>query len=257
MDSENLQYTTEGDVGYLVLDRPGRLNAMSFELLHDLINAAAEIADSDLRCLVISGSESVFSAGFDVEAFERGILHESNTVTRYEAAELGGRMTDAIENLPQITVAAMHGHVVGGAVVLAASCDLRVADSDTVFSIPEIDLGIPLAWGGIKRLVRDIGPALTKELVLTGRPFTAQEARAAGFLNAVSDPGGAMAIAQELAEHIATKPKYPVITTKRHVAEVVSGDTSRDDAMGLIAGLDDPESSRARSAYLMAFKEPE
>jgi enoyl-CoA hydratase/carnithine racemase len=257
MDSEYLQFTRDADVGYLVLDRPHRLNAMSFELLHDLIKAAAEIEVSDLRCVVISGSESVFSAGFDVESFESGILHESDTVTRYEAAALGGRMADAIENLPQITVAAMHGHVVGGAVVLAAACDLRVADSDTVFSIPEIDLGIPLAWGGIKRLVRDIGPAITKELVLTGRPFTANEARAAGFLNAVTDPGGAMEIARELAEHIATKPKYPVITTKRHVAEVVSGDTSRDDAMGLLAGLDDPESSRARSAYLLAFTDPE
>jgi enoyl-CoA hydratase/carnithine racemase len=257
MESEHLRFTTDGDVGYLGLDRTERLNAMSFELLNDIIAMATEITASDLRCVVISGSGDVFSAGFDVESFDRGIVQESNTVARYEAAALGGRMTDAIENLPQVTVAALHGHVVGGAVVLAAACDLRVADSDTVFSIPEIDLGIPLAWGGIKRLVRDIGPTLTKELVLTGRPFTAHEARAAGFLNSVTEPGGAMEIARELAEHIATKSKYPVVTTKRHVAEVVSGDASRDDAMGLIAGLDDPESKRARSAYLLAFKDPE
>jgi enoyl-CoA hydratase/carnithine racemase len=162
-------------------------------------------------------------------------------------------MADAIENLPQVTIAAMHGHVVGGAVVLAAASDLRVADSDTVFSIPEIDLGIPLGWGGIRRLVRDIGPALTKELLLTGRPFTAQEARNAGFLNSVTDPGGAMATARELAEHIATKSRYVVVTTKRHVAEIVDGDTSRDDALSLIAGLDDPESTRFREAYLARF----
>ena len=162
MQFDNLQFTTDGDVGYLVLNRPNRLNAMSFELLHDLVNAAAEIAASDLRCVVISGNGSVFSSGFDVEAFRSGILYESNTVARYEAAQLGSRMADAIENLPQITLAAMHGRVVGGAVVLAAACDLRVADSDTVFSIPEIDLGIPLAWGGTKRLVSEIGPALTQ-----------------------------------------------------------------------------------------------
>jgi len=257
MDSENVQFTREGDVGYLALNRPDRLNAMSFALLHDLVTATAEIAASDLRSLIISGNGDAFSAGFDVEAFESGILHESSPVVRYEAAELGGKMADAIENLPQVTVAAMHGHVVGGAVVLASACDLRVADSDTVFSIPEIDLGIPLTWGGLQRLVRDVGPTITKELVLTGRPFTAQEARTAGFLNAVTDPGGAMATAQELAEHIAAKPKYPVVTTKRHVAEIVSGDTSRDDAMGLIAGLDDPESARARAAYLLGFTDPE
>lgn len=257
MDFESLEYTRSGDVGYLSLHRPDRLNAMSFEMLHDLINAAAEIAVSDLRCLVISGSEEVFSAGFDIDALQSDVLQGSNTVNRYEAAALGGRMADAIEDLPQITVAALHGHVVGGGVVLAAACDLRVADSETVFSIPEIDLGIPLAWGGITRLVRDVGPVLAKELVLTGRPFTAREAKEAGFLNSVTEPGGSMAIAQELAEHIATKPKYPAITTKRHVAEVVAGDTSRDDAMGLIAGLDDPESARVRAAYILGFKDAE
>lgn len=255
MESENLRFTTDGDIGYLVLDRPKRLNALSFELLHDLIETAADIAASDLRCLVISGSGTAFSAGFDVEAFGSELLQGSSTVTRYEAAELGGIMADAIEKLPQVTVASLHGHVVGGAVVLAAACDLRVADADTVFSIPEIDLGIPLAWGGIKRLVRDIGPTLTKELVLTGRPFTAREAQAAGFLNAVTEPGGAMDTARELAEHIATKSRYAVVTTKRHIAEVVSGDTSRDDALGLIAGLDDEESTRLRAAYLLGFKE--
>jgi enoyl-CoA hydratase/carnithine racemase len=255
MESQNIQFTEVEDVGYLVLDRPERLNALSFEMLNDLVAIAGEIAESDLRCVVISGTGDVFSAGFDVEAFQGGLLYESSTVARYEAAALGGRMTDAIENLPQITIAALHGHVVGGAVVLAAACDLRVADSDTVFSIPEIDLGIPLAWGGIKRLVREIGPALTKELVLTARPFTAAEARSAGFLNAVTDPGGSMATAQELAEHIAAKPKFPVITAKRHIAEVVSGDTSRDDALGLIAGLDDSESSRFREAYLAGFED--
>ena len=255
MESQTVQFTTDGDVGYLVLDRPERLNALSFEMLNDLLATAGEIAASDLRCVVISGTGSVFSAGFDVEALQGGRLFESSTVNRYEAAALGGRMADAIENLPQITIAALHGHVVGGAVVLAGACDLRVADSDTVFSIPEIDLGIPLAWGGIKRLVREMGPALTKELVLTARPFTAAEARSAGFLNAVTDPGGSMATAQELAEHIAAKPKFPVITTKRHVAEVVGGDTSRDDALGLIAGLDDSESSRFREAYLAGFED--
>jgi enoyl-CoA hydratase/carnithine racemase len=255
MESENLRFTTDGDVGYLTLDRPKRLNALSLELLREIVTLSAEIATSDLRCIVISGNGTVFSSGFDIEVFQAGPLFASSTVVRYEAAELGGRVADAIANLPQITVAALHGHVVGGAVVLAAACDLRVAETDTVFSIPEIDLGIPLAWGGIKRLVQEIGPGLTKELVLTARPFTAEEARTAGFLNAVTEPGGAMATARELAEHIAAKPKFPVVTTKRHIAEVVGGDTSRDDALGLIAGLDDAESSRFREAYLAGFSD--
>jgi enoyl-CoA hydratase/carnithine racemase len=162
-------------------------------------------------------------------------------------------MADAIENLPQITVAALHGYVVGGAVVLAAACDIRVADRDTVFIIPEIDVGIPLAWGGIERLVREIGPTLTKELVMTCRPFTAQEARNARFLNALTEPGHAMEVATELATHIAEKPRLPIVTTKRHIAEVLRGDTSRDDAMGLLTSLDDEESTAVRNAYTSRF----
>ena len=73
--------------------------------------------------------------------------------------------------------------------VLAAVCDLRLAAETARFRIPEVELGIPLAWGGIPRLVREIGPALTKELVMTCRDFGPDEARAAGFLNRVV-PGG-------------------------------------------------------------------
>src|SRR5258707_437093 len=96
---------------------------------------------------------------------------------RREVGQLGLRMADAVETLRAVTVAQIHGYAVGGGVVLAAACDLRVAADDAVFSIPEIELGIPLAWGGIPRLVREIGPALTKELVMTCRRFTPAAAK--------------------------------------------------------------------------------
>lgn len=249
----NLDFWQDGDVGFVALDRPERLNALSLALLQELIDVSKEIASSGLHSVVITGNGKSFSSGVDVSVFGKDALGSSDSATRYEAAALGGRMADAIERLPQTTVAAMRGYVVGGGVVLAAACDLRVADSDTVFIIPEVDVGIPLAWGGIERLVREIGPALTKELVMTCRPFTAQEAQRARFLNAVTEPGHAMEIATELATHIAEKARLPVITTKRHVAEILSGDASRDDAMGLLSALDDDESTAVRDAYISRF----
>ncbi|MCZ7533986.1 MAG: enoyl-CoA hydratase/isomerase family protein [Acidimicrobiia bacterium] len=254
MEYQNLDFWTDADVGYVALDRPNHRNALSFDLLEELVAVAREISSSDLRTVVVTGNGTDFCAGFDVSGFEVGLLQESTPVQRYEAAQLGGVMADAIESLPQITVAALHGNVIGGGVVLTAACDLRVADADTVFSIPEVDLGIPLAWGGIERLVREFGSAITKELVLTCRPFTAQEGKAAGFLNAITQPGGSMDIAKELAVHIAERPRLPTVTTKRHVAEVLRGDFSRDDAMGLITALDDDESTAARNAYLARFR---
>ncbi|MCB1246207.1 MAG: enoyl-CoA hydratase/isomerase family protein [Acidimicrobiia bacterium] len=253
MEYQSLDHWQDGDVGFIALDRPETLNALSLRLLEEIIAVCNEIASSGLRAVVVTGNGRAFSAGVDIGVFADEGLGSSDPTRRYDAAKLGGVMADAVESLPQVTVAALHGHVVGGGVVLAAACDLRVADRDTVFSIPEIDVGIPLAWGGIERLVREIGPALTKELVMTCRPFTAAEARTAGFLNAVVEPGTAMETATELATHIAEKPRLPVVTTKRHVAEVLDGDTSRDDALGLLTALDDPESTAVRKAYTARF----
>src|SRR4030095_2456148 len=108
---------------------------------------------------------------------------------RREVGQLGLRMSDALEQMRAVTIAQRTGARGGGGVVLVAAVDLRVVAEGTVLSIPEIDLGIPLAWGGIPRLVREIGPALTKELVITCRPFTSQEAKAIGFINRAGRPG--------------------------------------------------------------------
>lgn len=251
----NLDFWQDGDVGFIALDRPSSLNALSLELLQELIAVSKEIETSGLHTIVLTGNGKSFSSGLDIAVFDSDALGSSDPSTRYEAAKLGGEMVNAIENLPQVTVAALHGYVVGGGVVLAAACDIRVADRDTVFLIPEIDVGIPLAWGGIERLVREIGPALTKELVMTCRPFTAQEARDARFLNSITEPGHAMEVATELATHIAQKPRLPIVTTKRHITEVLSGDTSRDDAMGIMTSLDDPEATAARNAYTSRFQD--
>jgi enoyl-CoA hydratase/carnithine racemase len=253
LEYKYIDFWSEAGIGFIALDQPAHLNALSFEMLAELVEVAAEISKSDLRSVVLTGNGSSFSAGFDVRSLQQGLIDEPDSARKYEKAQLGGLMADAIENLPQITVAALHGHVVGGGVILAAACDLRVADSDTVFSIPELDLGIPVAWGGVERLVRELGPTLAKELILTCRPFTAREARDARFLNAITQPGGAMEIAKELAVHIAERPRLPVITTKRHVAEILKGDISRDDAMGLLTALDDPESTATRTAYSTRF----
>jgi len=141
-------------------------------------------------------------------------------------------------------------------VVLAAACDLRIASEDARFSIPEVDLGIPLAWGGIPRLVREIGPALTKELVLTCRPFDAAEAKAAGFLNRLVPATELEKTALELAGSLAAKASHAIFSTKRHVNAVtdqmVGTMRSWSDADGLVTAFADEECAAARRDYLKA-----
>ena len=138
--------------------------------------------------------------------------------------------------------------------MLAAACDLRVAAADTYFSIPEVDLGIPLAWGGIPRLVREIGPAMTRELVLTCRPFTAEEAKHLGFLNRIVTADQVMTEAEQLAEELATKSNLTLQVTKRHVNAVLESMSNAGrnlaDADSLIAALHDPESRERGAEYL-------
>ena len=251
--SEFIRVDVEGTIATITLDRPDKLNALTLDMLNAIDRAAQTVAASDARIMILHGEGSSFSAGMDLESLREGPLAGLDPELRYDAATLGRTAAAAISSVPQVSLASLHGNVVGGGVVLAAACDLRVADRSTVFSIPEIDVGIPLAWGGIEALVADIGAARTKEVVVTGRTFTADEALAWGLLNDVVEDGMSHVDAMSLAHVIASKARFPITTTKRHVGEVVVGDHSRDDALGLVAAFEDPESAPKRAEYLAEF----
>lgn len=247
-----IELDTDGPVGAIELNRPEKLNPLSAETLRELAQAAGLLdAEPEVRVVIVRGRGRAFSAGADVSAFAGG---DRDFATRREAAEAGRLMAEAIEGMRAVTVAAIGGHCIGGGVVLAAACDLRVAGRSTRFSIPEVDLGIPLAWGGIPRLVREIGPAMTKELVMTCRPFTAEEGRALGLVNRVVPDEELDAAVQQLASELAAKSAYTLSATKQAVnaasAEMVSTAGAWSDADSLLSGLADPESRRVGAAYL-------
>jgi enoyl-CoA hydratase/carnithine racemase len=234
-------------VARITLSRPERLNALSRRALTELLAAAATVAASDgVKVVVVAGAGRAFSAGFDLDAVGGEPVADD--------VDLGRRMADAVGGIPALTIAAIHGHCVGGALVLAASCDLRLAAESTRFAIPEVDLGIPLAWGGIPRLVRELGPALTKELVLSCRSFTAAEAHAVRFLNRVVPDGDLEAEVEALAEVMATKPAYLIKHTKRLVDALVEDAyptrQSFRDAEITMAAAQDGESRAAMQRYL-------
>ena len=243
----------EAPVARITLNRPERLNALSPELMLELIAAAERLtASPEIKVAIIRGAGRAFSAGFDLDAAADGPIAER--------ADLGRQMATAMSAIPAITIAAIHGHCVGGALVLAAACDLRLATRETRFAIPEVDFGIPLAWGGIPRLVRELGPALTKELVLTCRPFSAAEAHSARFLNRVLDEGELEPEVEALAGTLASKPGLLIRHTKQLVDALVeeaysTGQSFRDAAVTVTA-LSDKESSAARQRYLEARGRP-
>lgn len=252
-----IELTVGGEIAEIALNRPEKLNPLSTETLLELSAAAAALgAQQGVKVVIVCGRGRAFSAGADVSAFAGA---DPDAPTRRAAADAGRRMAEAIEGIDALTIARIHGHCVGGGLVLAAACDLRVAGEGTRFAIPEVDLGIPLAWGGIPRLVREIGPAMTRELVLTCRAFDAREARALGFLNRVVPDASLEREVDELAATLARKSAYTLLATKRAVAAaaeaLVSTRGSWSDADTLLTAIADPQSRQAAASYLAGLRD--
>ena len=249
---ECLRWSQDGPVGRITLARPEKLNALSARLLGEMIELCGWLhRRSDVRVVVVAGEGRAFSAGFDL-----GDFSSPTTGDPRDGADLGRLATDALTDVPQLTIAAVHGRCIGGGTVLVGACDLRIASEDALFSIPEVDLGIPLAWGGIPRLVRELGPAITKELVLTCRPFSAEEARSLRWINTVVPRGDLDRHVTELATSLAAKPLYALRATKAHVnavtEEIAGTGRSVQDADSLVYAMRDPESRRVSAEYLAA-----
>jgi enoyl-CoA hydratase/3-hydroxypropionyl-coenzyme A dehydratase len=255
VEFETITIETEGALGYLTLNRPDRLNAIGATMLADLVEAARWFdAHLEVRVVIVRGEGRCFSAGADLLDPPSVAGADDDWQVRRETGQRGLRAINAIEQMRAVTIAQVHGYAIGGGLLLMTACDIRVADDDAVFIIPEVELGIPLAWGGIPRLVREIGPALTKELVITCRRFSPAEAKAAGMLNRVVPADQVASEAGSLAKQILTMPAGPVVATKDSVNAVVNAMapalTASSDGDSLLGALNDPAGVEARERYM-------
>ena len=253
MNELSLVYPDE-DRALITIERSRTLNSLDITTLRALADAAAEVARrSTTKVVVLRGRGRAFSSGVDL-----GLLDGSADIDPRLVPELGRAMVEAIDSIPAVTVAVLRGAVVGGGLVLAAACDLRVAADDTYFSIPEVDLGLPVGWGGVPRMVREIGPARTRELIMTCRPFTAQEARDAGFVNRVVPASELDATVDELVSTLCAKPRFALLAVKQSVAEaaeeVVAGRGRIGEVDLLVQAGRDAEGRRAAAEYLARYR---
>jgi enoyl-CoA hydratase/carnithine racemase len=251
---QTIRVEVEDALGRLTLNRPERLNAVGATMLREIAEAARWFdSHRELRVVIVSGAGRAFCAGADLKDSPAAARLANSWLYRREVGQYGLRAADALEQMRAVTIAQVHGYAVGGGVVLMAVCDLRIAADDAVFFIPEIELGIPLAWGGIPRLVREIGPALTKELVMTCRRFTPAEAKSIGFLNRVVPATQLESEVEQLARDLVAKPSVPVAITKEHVNAVVramgAGMTAFADGDLLLGASAEEESRAAARAY--------
>jgi len=227
MGYETLTVRREGPLMTVLLNRPEKRNAINMRMHAEVQEVCRELAeDFETRVVILAGEGAGFSSGADTG--EWGRPGPDNELELRHISAVGSRSSAALESLDQVTIAAVHGFAVGGAVVFALCCDLRLAGEGTWFSIPEVELGIPLSWNALPRLSREVGPSRALELTIICDRFSAAQAYEYGMLSRVVADGEEMRAARELAAKVIAHPSLPVALTKATVRALKRGSEMGD-----------------------------
>ncbi|HSW95487.1 MAG TPA: enoyl-CoA hydratase-related protein [Patescibacteria group bacterium] len=195
----------DAPIAVVQLDRPEVLNALSEELMDELVASLETLDDEpDIRCIVLTGSDKAFAAGADikqsfVDATPASML-EQDLTTRWER----------VRKIRKPIIAAVSGYCLGGGCELAMTCDIIVASETAQFGQPEVNLGIIPGAGGTQRLTRAVGKYRAMDIILTGRRVKADEAKAIGLAAQVYPAATWLEDAKTLARTIAEKPPIAV-----------------------------------------------
>ncbi len=249
MAYETLTIEHDGPIARVWLDRPERCNALNAQALEEIAAAFTELQQHfDTPVVILCGRGQSFCAGADRKDPPAARMAKGSGAgprERRYASQLGRRALTAIEQLEAITLAQLHGHAIGGGLALALACDFRIAAASTIFQIPEVDLGVPLSWGAVPRLAREVGVARAKELILLCDRFDASTAERYGLLNRVVPDNDLETAVSEWAQRLVRKPAWAVHMTKtqfRAYAQAMPlGDVSEADGDLLAAAAgEDP-----------------
>lgn len=246
-----VHFERRGSVALLTLDNPGKLNALSVEMLVGIAQHLDAIeADDALRAVVITGAgEKAFAAGADIAH-----MREASVDAARAYAEQGHTVLSRIEEFPKPVIAAVNGYALGGGCELVLACDIRLAADTAKLGQPEVNLGIFPGWGGTQRLPRLTSPGFAKELIFTGRHVDAAESLAAGLVNRVHPPGELVERAIAMGEEIARKSPCAVAAAKRLVNRALDGGY-HDSLAGELAAFGEAFATEDQREGMAAFFE--
>ncbi len=242
----------DGSTLHIRFNNPERHNALSVDMWEavPVLLAQAE-TDERVRLVVFSGAgEKAFVSGADISQFE-DMRAAREAVARYELMAEQALM--GIYNFSKPTLACIRGYCIGGGVNVAMSCDIRIASSDAVFSIPAARLGLGYRYSAMKNLVDLVGPGVAKDLFFTARRISAVEAKEVGLISRVCAPDQLPTLLAEYTQALATNAPLTVRAGKAIVAEILkpSPEVDFDKCRALIQGCFQSEDyAEGRKAFM-------
>jgi enoyl-CoA hydratase len=248
MQFETVRLDGTGPVRHLVLDRPRVHNAVNAQLVADVYHACLEVeADPAVRVVIVRGDGPSFCSGADLKA------PRLSTTGAMVNSKNGARMYDTLLHLNAVTIAACHGHLIGGGGVLPAACDFRIGAPSVQLCLNEVSIGFNLTWHSLPVLVDLVGAARAKEMLILGRTYTCAQLDRWGFwTEVVDDEAELVPAAERLAAAVVRQPPAPVTASKASInaqALPVARAVQHMDhlAVGLMSRLDN--SRIARETY--------
>src|SRR6185369_15445054 len=238
MAFNTLTLTYEDRVAFITLNRPEKRNAVSFELVSELLAALDEIEQSPAQVVIVTGAGKAFCAGLDLEEL-KGLLgktHEENVRDSARMAQLFRRVYD----FPLPMIAAVNGAAIAGGTGIATMCDFTLAVPEAKFGYTEVRIGfMPAIVSSI--LVWQVGHKVARDLLLSGRTFDADDAYRFGLVNEVVDPERLMQRAKELASELAQNSPSSMRATKK----LINGFIAKQLDLQIATAIDD--NARIRS----------
>jgi enoyl-CoA hydratase len=232
-EGQALSWELKAGVIELALHRApcNEIGSLTLEELERFAAALKELDDRAHALIIHSTLKSGFCAGADL----RELYRRSHDMNREDAArgvrdylERIHRVMNAIDVSPLTTIAAVHGVTFGGGFELALTCDLIIADKMARFCFPELRLGLIPGFGGIPRLKRDLGNAMVRDLLLTGRSFNATKAQAIGLVSQVVSEGQALRAARSTAAQLSKFDRHTAIAAKQFIKPIPLEDLRRE-----------------------------
>ena len=212
MTYNTIQLAYDGGIATITLNRPEKRNAISFELIDDLLRALGEMAKSDATVLILTGAGKAFSSGLDLENL-KALLGRSPEQNLQDSQTMV-QLFRTLYEFPKVTISAVNGAAIAGGTGLALLCDFALAVREAKFGYTEVRLGfVPAIVSTF--LLRQVGEKQARDLLLTGRLFGAEEAARLGLVNEIVAPGRLMARARELAALLMESSPASLRLTKR------------------------------------------